>query len=161
MEAALQHDGPMVSSAHIRSGPLVSLVRAIDTFVLWQFGPRAPWVHLFFGGLDLGWAAIMVVNPSIFDSNRLGYGALAVLPDAVWIGGHLLIAALHGLGLVRPGWGNWRATACLASAWVWLFLAFSFALSNGATPGVMVNLWLGALAVLAGLYVAWRRPDPV
>ena len=160
MEAALHHDGhPVRHPVGARSGPLVTFTRAAETFVLWAHGPRAPHVHLFLGYLSAGWAAVMTLNPDIFDSNRLGYAALNVLPDPVWVIGHAVLVALHVLGLARPTWGGWRAAACLGSAWVYLFLAFSLGRANGLTPGAMAWLGVGIAAVGYGLYVAWRPPE--
>lgn len=141
---------------NLRAGVVVTAIRAADRFVRWLFGPDQPWMHLYLGAISLGWSTVMVLNAELFVRNRLGYGAMDILGDRAWIAIFVGSGLLHGAGLLRPGWTGLRAIACFASAWTWLFVSFSFARTNGFTPGTVIYGQLGLLAAFAGLRAAWQ-----
>lgn len=127
----------------------------LERVIMWMYGPRAPWPHVFFGGFAASWAIAHLFNPAELD--RGTYAAIQWLPDGAWIAAYLGLAALHLLGVWRPAARRLRALACLGSAWVWIVLGLTFAVRNGLTPGAMFYTHSGIVAVGAALYIAWRE----
>lgn len=133
--------------------PARSIVR-LEQMVLWMFGPTMPFAHVFLGGLAIGWALTLCLNPALFDAGM--YGAINWLPDPAWVAVHSTLALLHALGVWSPEWRRLRALACLGSAWTWIVLALTFLLANGFTPGFLVYGSIGILAATVALFVAWQ-----
>lgn len=134
-----------------RANPfLIFVVAPVLRLATWFFRHDAPWIDVVMGALAAAWSSLMICRPDIFDQGS--FVGMSWLPDLVWIGFTLLLAAAHLVGLFRLGWRTWRMLTALGSSWMWLCVATSFLRVDIGT-GVCTYAIFGGIALLGGIYV--------
>lgn len=120
-------------------------------FAEWAFGPRRPDLDLVLMTISLGWAILEVTRPELFDTGA--FVGMAWVSDPAWFTLHVVLAALHALGLLRLHWRTLRIGAAFLSSWHWLLVAVSL-LRVEWTTGVFAYGAIGVWALIGGVYLA-------
>lgn len=123
----------------------------LPRFVGWLFGRRGQGIDLALAPPAIGWAALMLLKPELFDVGS--FQGMAWLPDTAWIAVMAALGCGHVAGLALPGHVRPRVWLCFVAAWVWLSIAISLG-RQGPGTGVILYAELGLMALFGGLHLS-------